>query len=221
MTVDVPPRYVVAPAALVYADLPRTIVVTGIRIWGLAWRHNYEYTGPIEEEDLLELLGLRRRQLFEHLRRLMSTGMLRYTTTASRFTFDFTASRSLSRGPPRRGDITSAVFRTGADMSVVVDEIDSSTDTTEKHQQQNARAREALEELGVMEPTLSEMLRLSWVTQAYLASWRAWYYDAEQVAVGVGFLVLQWRAGKEAPETRSDRDKRVRREQYARYNVQT
>jgi len=220
LTVDVPPRYVVAPAALVYADLPRSIVLTGIRIWGLAWRHNYEYTGVLIEEDLLELLGLRRRQLFEHLKRLVDTGVLRFTYTDARFTFDFTARRALSRGPPHRGDIMSAVFCNGGDMSVVVDEIESSTDTTEPHQQQDGRAREALEELGVMEPTLSEMTRLSWVTEAYLASWAAWYEEVSD-HVGVGFLVLRWRAGEEAPETRSDRDKRVRREQYARYNVQT
>jgi len=218
VSVDVPPRYVVAPAALVFSDLPRSIVLTGIRIWALGWRYNYEYTRPVAEDDLLELLGLRRRQLFEHLKRLVSTGVLRYTTIDARLSFDFTASRLLSRAPPGRGR-SSAVLRTPADMSVDDEGIDSSVHTTD-HQQQDAGAREALEELGVMEPTLSEMARLSWVTEAYLAGWAAWY-DEVREHVGVGFLVLRWRAGEEAPETRSDREKRVRREQYARYNIQT
>ena len=222
MSVDVPPRYVVAPARLVYADLPRSIVLTGIRVWGLAWRHNYEYTGPVTEEDLLELLGLRRRQLFEHLKRLVSIGVLRYTYTGARLTFDFTASRSLSRAPPGPGQPwgPSAVFRTGTDMSVVDDDVQLSTETIGKQQQQDGRAREALRQLGLMEPTLSEIAELEWVTEAYVRSWATWY-DERRDQVGVGFLVLRWRGGDEAPETRSDREKRVRREQYARYNVET
>jgi len=220
LTVDLPPRYVVAPARLVYADLPRSIVLTGIRLWGLAWRHNYEYTGAVTEEDLLELLGLRRRQLFEHLKRLVSIGVLRYTYIGARLTFDFTASRSLSRAPPGRG-IPSAVFRTGADMSVVDDDVQVSTESVQKeHQQQDGRARGILEELGVMEPTLSEIAGLHWVTEGYLARWADWYEERRD-QVGVGMLVLRWRVGDEAPETRGEREKRLRKETYARYNVQT
>ena len=218
MSVDLPPRYVVAPAKLVFADLPRTIVLTGIRIWALGWRHNYEYTGPIDEEDLLELLGLRRRQLFEHLKRLVSTGVLRYTTIDARLTFDFTASRLTSRAPPGPG-IPSADFRTGADMSVVGDDAQVSTDTIRKQQQQDGRARELLAGLGVMEPTRSEVLVLSWVTEEYLRAWRAWY--DEQAGLGVGFLVEQWRVGEVAPERGAQRARRLRHESYGRYNIET
>jgi len=209
----------VAPAKLVFADLPRTIVLTGIRIWALGWRHNYEYTGPIDEEDLLELLGLRRAALFEHLRRLMVKGMLRYATTGSRFTFDFTATLSASRAPPGR-QLASPEIWTRQDMSVDDDGVQVSTDSIGKHQQQDGRAREALRQLGLMEPTLSEIAALEWVTEAYARSWATWY-DEHRDEVGVGFLVLRWRGGEEAPETRSDREKRVQREAYVRYNIQT
>lgn len=219
MSVDLPPRYVVAPAKLVFADLPRTIVLTGIRIWALGWRHNYEYTGPIDEEDLLELLGLRRAALFEHLRRLMVTGMLRYATTGSRFTFDFTATLSASRAPPGRQRASPEIW-TRQDMSVDDDDVQVSTESVQKqHQQQDGRAREALQELGVMEPTRSELLGLRWVTEDYLHAWAEWW--AEQDGLGLGFLVQQWRGGERAPETLREREVRVRRDTYARYNIQT
>ena len=68
MSVTLPPRYANIPAALLYSDLPAAVQRTAERIWGLGWQYNYERTGEVTLDELEEICGLSRRQVFAHLR---------------------------------------------------------------------------------------------------------------------------------------------------------
>jgi len=92
---DLPPRYVAAPTWLVYGDLPAAVYRTASRIWGLGWKHRYTRTDPIPFDDLCEICGVQRSQLYGHLRQLVSTRVLRYTNTAGKLTFHFDCRPSL------------------------------------------------------------------------------------------------------------------------------
>lgn len=82
------PDFVDLPVGLVYGNrLPAGIAVTGLRIWGLGWRSGYVTAGPILEEEVCRVCGVRRRQLYGHLGQLVDEGVLRYTRTGSHLVF--------------------------------------------------------------------------------------------------------------------------------------
>lgn len=99
---DIPPLFVYAPVALVYGDLPRPVVLTGLRIWGLGWRRGYESAGPVGEDELLALCGIGRSTLYGHLARLATLGVLRYSSTGGEYTFLFNKVEPMSRSPENR-----------------------------------------------------------------------------------------------------------------------
>lgn len=77
--IDVPPKYVNAPTSIVYdPDMSRALIVTYIRLRGLAWRNKDRFTPPMRIEKLLEITGLRRRAFYQHLSELRETGPLRW-----------------------------------------------------------------------------------------------------------------------------------------------
>lgn len=216
-----PPEYVNAPVALVYGDLPRAVILTGIRIWGLGWRWGYVKAGPILEEELLRVCRVGRSQLYEHLRRLLGTGVLRYSNTGGRFKFWFEKASRARAGP-------SPENRTGLVLGVVVipdllsgDSLDSER---EKQQQQIVPSLggeceggegesgkpdweervAALDEMGVLAPVREE---LAGIREAdYLGEWADWLTTQE--ALGAGWAVERMRAGDRAPSL--NREQRVR-----------
>ena len=121
--------------------MPRSVRLTGMRIYALGWDHNYEYTDPVAMEDLCEWCELSRRQIYDHLCRLVSKGVLRYTLldrAGLRYVFDLwpTRSHAVRAGPSE----PSAEIRTGSVLSVVVGSSSLSKDSlipqTEEQQQQ-------------------------------------------------------------------------------------
>lgn len=76
---DVPPKYVNAPVSVVYdPNLPRALIVTYVRLRGLAWKNKDRFTPPMRIEELLEITGLKRRAFYQHLSELRETGPLRW-----------------------------------------------------------------------------------------------------------------------------------------------
>ena len=135
-----PPRYVHAPSSLIYSDLPTSIIVTGVRIWGLGWKHKYRRTGSIPLQHVCDICELSRTQLYEHLARLVGTGVLRYTNIDGQFTFHFdwedrrgpTVCHTSSTGPIRVRP--SPENRTGGAVSVVA--VSSSREELSPHEKQ-------------------------------------------------------------------------------------
>lgn len=146
--VKLPPRYVNVPVELVYSDLSRQVITTGVRIWGLGWRHNYERTDPISLEELCEITDLSRSQLYGHLGALSGAGVLRYTSTGGEFCFRFDRDPADDAGDPpgeaRAGP--SPENRTDETIDVVDDSLSSFIreryvshhETTQKGQQQQS-----------------------------------------------------------------------------------
>lgn len=226
----IPPRYVNAPSTLIYSDLPKSIIVTGLRIWGLGWKYDYRKTGLIPLDRLCEILDLSRTQLYEHLARLVATGVLRYTNIDGQFTFLF------ERGAVIEGDLTgearagpSPENRTDGTIDVVDD---SSISTRYKNhheqQQQDTHASRGgcggsgelsgkpdgvriLDAMGVAEPTRSRLLDLEHVTEEYLSAWRAWFESQDEL--GVGWVITQMQQGIEPPESQ-EQSERAERQRY-------
>jgi len=241
-----PPWYVNVSTWLLYqVDLPSSVRVTGMRILGLGWNHDYEYTDPVPLARLCAWCGLSRARIYGHLRQLRLAGVLRYTALAGVLVFDLRPARVHSQ-PARAGPSLNIETR---DALVVVD--DSSADSEdslilEKDQQQqqvipvlggeceggaeaslknetgaSAEIRtgesgnpdwearlEVLDEMGVMEPTRSQVAGLEYATVEFLEGWADWLLT--QDAVGVGFVVWSMRAGQEAPWL--SRERMARRE---------
>ena len=219
---ELPPKYVVIPVELVYGAMPKGILRTAVRLWGLGWRSferqvGYRYAGPVHVDRLRELCQISRRQLYEHLRYLIRAGVLRYTQDRGQFTFTF--------GSPDRFHFGAVCAENRTDMGMGVGvgvsppESDSESQSGGEQHQQQTGAREALVELGVLEPTLSRLLGLEWMTEEYVAGWAVWFKD--EADLGVGYLVSRWRKGEGAPETRGDRELRKRRAMYAEQGILT
>lgn len=206
-----PPRYANIPTWLLYeVDLPRSVLVTAMRIFGLGWRYNYERTGPVSMDRLCAWCGVGRSQLYGHLQHLVGKDMLRYISTGDVFVFDLR--------PVSRGVALSPEIRTGSTLSVVdVSDSDSDSESKLKQQQGNSGSGgeseggagesgfpdwvgrlEALDRIGVLEPTRTELMRLAWAGEAYLEEWADWFEVAREGA-GVGMVVVQVRAGVRAP----------------------
>jgi hypothetical protein len=62
---------------------------------------------------------------------------------------------------------------------------------------------DALEGMGVLEPTRSELAELEHVTVEYLEGWEDWFLT--QNVVGSGYIVCRVRDGDEAPGLSRDR----------------
>ena len=193
MRPTLPPKFVVLPCTLVYGELPRPVALTGMRIWGLGWRYRYERTAPISVDDLCRICGLRRSQLYEHLSTLAATGVLRYANVGGELTF------LLSDGvsPENRTDWT--IHDVGDSIHPDSDQqqqILNPHDARESGKPDGA-ILDVLDEIGIAEPTRSQIAAMGWVDADYLAAWADWF--AAQDRVGVGWLVQQIRAGLEAP----------------------
>ena len=206
----IPPRYVNVPVRLLYeVVLPPSVRLTGMRIYGLGWNHNYEFTDPISFDRLRSVCGLSRRQMFDHLRVLVNRGVLRYTyaVAAGIYVFDL---RPIGNQVVDGELARSAENRTGRTLLDVVahDHEEKETTTTTKEGGVgeteacgNPHCLEVLERMGVLEPTCSEIAGLAWVTVEYLEAWEAWLREREG-KVGVGLLIRQMRTGKLPPGTR-------------------
>jgi hypothetical protein len=210
----------------VYSDLSRQVITTGVRIWGLGWRHNYERTDPISLDDLCEITDLSRSQLYGHLGALSGAGVLCYTSTGGEFCFrfdrDLVEESAEREGEARAGP--SPENRIGETIGDVVVPLSSSIREQyachyERQQQQRHvvavggecegggdrygnldSESEILDRMGVVEPTRSELLRLEHVTEAYLLAWRAWY--EHQTGLGIGWVITQVRAAADPPGDR-------------------
>jgi hypothetical protein len=78
MILALPPHYVSAPPGDVYSrDLSDPHFRTLTQIRGLAWRTRGERTPPLTIDDLMQIRGLSRTQMFEHLRWLRENGHIR------------------------------------------------------------------------------------------------------------------------------------------------
>lgn len=98
-----PPWYVNVTVWLLYeVDLPPSVRVTGMRILGLGWNHDYEYTDPVPLAQLCAWCGLSRARIYGHLRQLRFAGVLRYTALSEVFVFDLRPARAHG-GPARAG----------------------------------------------------------------------------------------------------------------------
>lgn len=194
MRPTLPPKFAVLPVSLVYGDLPRPVALTGMRIWGLGWRYRYERTAPIGVDELCRICGLRRSQLYEHLSTLAATGVLRYTNVGGELTFLLSEAAA---SPENRTEwaIHDVGDSSGPD-SDQQQQILTPHDARESGKPDGA-ILDALDEIGIAEPTRSEIARLGWVSVDYLADWAYWFADQDRV--GVGWLVQQIRAGLEAP----------------------
>ena len=114
---ELPPKYVVIPVELVYGAMPKGILRTAVRLWGLGWRSferqvGYRYAGPVHVDRLRELCQISRRQLYEHLRYLIRAGVLRYTQDRGQFTFTF--------GSPKRFHFGAGCAENRTDMGIDV-----------------------------------------------------------------------------------------------------
>jgi hypothetical protein len=223
VNVRLPPRYVNLPSFLVYSDLPPSIQRTGERIYGLAWEHNRKRTPEEKAElptqftttlkDLIEVCQVSRRQLFAHLRVLVKRGILRYSYSRSAGIYVFTLPPRSQWPPPRSGPELSAENRT---QVTVPDDDPTSIDLSVDHHQYSTRIEGGsggesaqcgkphaarlgiVDRVGIDEPTRSEIAELPWCTVEYLAGWADWFES--QTDKGVGWLVVQIRKARNAPE---------------------
>jgi len=197
-----PPQYVNVPSSLAYGDLPKSVIVSGLRIVGLGWRYHYTRTDPIGTVDLCAVCGINRSQLYDHLAQLLAAKVFQYTSTAGRFTFTFQQNNP------------SPVFRTDPALGAAVD--------SEKQHQQYSHGFQggcggdsvqsgkpdwgqrlaALDRIGVREPARTEIAGLEYATAEYLDAWATWF--GSQSKCGVGMLIGQLRAGVPAPESQRD-----------------
>lgn len=197
----IPPRYVNIPSSLAYGDLPKSVIVSGLRIIGLAWCYRYERTDPISIEDLCQICSVTRSNMYGHLGQLLAANVFQYTTVAGRLTFTFQQSNP------------SPVFRTDPTLGGAVD--------PEIQQQQYSHAFDSqgesegdgvqscfrdwqerldiLDYIGVREPVRSEIAGLEHASVEYLEGWAGWFHT--QSELGVGALIPQLRANVPAPET--------------------
>lgn len=122
--VNAPPRYVNTPAWLAYGDeLSPAVFRTFVRIYGLGWNHDYEWTDPVGLDDLYRLCGLSRRQLFAHLRSLVNRHVLRYVYSRATdlYVFDLRSAHSPPGGAEsQQPDLLSAENRTEVGLLDVV-----------------------------------------------------------------------------------------------------
>ena len=204
-----PPQYVNIPTTLAYADLPRAVIVTGLRITGLAWQYHYERTDPIATADLCAVCDISRSQLYDHLSQLLDAEMLQYTKVSGQFIFTFHRPRPCP------------VFRTDRALSAAGY---PDTESSDVKQQQYchgfgfeggcggdaaqsrfpdwAQRLELLDDIGIREPARSEIAALDHATAQYLDSWATWF--CAQTDLGVGALIAQLRAGVPAPDSQRD-----------------
>jgi hypothetical protein len=84
----IPPRFVNAPAPVVYDDdLPAPFVVSCLRLAGLTWNQEDEQTlPPLTIDELAVLLGGKQRRAWEHLHELRRRGYLKWTKTGDELT---------------------------------------------------------------------------------------------------------------------------------------
>lgn len=76
---ETPPKYVNTPSSVVYdLEIPSSMIVTYIRLRGLAWRNKGLFTPPLHLDELLEITGLKRRAFYQHLSGLRETAPLRW-----------------------------------------------------------------------------------------------------------------------------------------------
>jgi hypothetical protein len=202
-----PPKYANEPTWLLYElDLPKTVRLTALRIYGLGWRYKYERTDPWTIEELCAICELKRSQFYGHIQQLVVKGVLRYTSTAGVFVFDLRPSSMLKEliSPENWTEVT------------VHDDDPIPVVSMNHHHQYSScieggsggeaaqsgkldrRRLEIVDRVGIDEPTRSEIAELPWCTVEYLTSWTDWFES--QTDKGVGWLVLQIRKACSAPE---------------------
>ena len=245
-----PPWYVNVTVWLLYeVDLPPSVRVTGMRILGLGWNHDYEYTDRVPLAQLCAWCGLSRARIYGHLRQLRFAGVLRYTALAEVFVFDLRPARAHG-GPARAGP--SLNNETQHALSVVV--VDSplseeSLDSIEekKEQQQhisylkggsggggvslNNETRRGAGESGKPDRLRLEALERMGVLEPVRSEiagleWASVGYLTrwllwleEQDGVGVGLVIQQMRMGMDVPAV-MDRQERERERRRQRYQEQ-
>ncbi len=75
---QLPPKYVNVSSRAVYdKEMPKSVLVTYIRLKGLAWQNGGLHTPLLPIGDLFEITGLERRSFYQHLRWLKEMGWLR------------------------------------------------------------------------------------------------------------------------------------------------
>src|SRR3972149_5295435 len=78
--IELPTRYVHSPAYVIYSDESPALKDTYLKILGLAWQHDYQYTDSLLVEDLIAFLRLARRTYFLHIEKLTGLSWLRSET---------------------------------------------------------------------------------------------------------------------------------------------
>lgn len=223
-----PPWYVNVTRWLLYeVELPPSVRVTGMRVFGLGWNHDYEYTDPVPLAQLRAWCELSRARVYGHLRQLRLAGVLRYTALSDVFVFDLRPARA--HGPARAGPSLNNETRHALGVVVVSSSVtEESLILQEERQQQQVISSpmggeceggggaslknetedwqvrlEVLEEMGVLEPTRSELAGEEWATVEYLEAWEDWFLTQDKVASG--FVVCRVRDGDEAPALSRER----------------
>lgn len=216
---NIPPLYVVAPAALVYGELPRPVAMTGLRIWGLGWRYRYEKAGPVSEEELLSVVRVGRSQLYQHLGRLVATGVLRYSSTGGKFTFWFNKAARFARAGPVSPENRTGIVVVDSSLSERHVPLSSEGEGQQQHHFPNHGGEceggagqsgksdweerlKVLDRFGILEPVRSEIAALAWAGVGYLEGWWEWYQAEAECELGAGFFVTQFRAGAVARAVR-------------------
>jgi hypothetical protein len=128
--IDVPPKYVNAPTSVVYdPDMPRALIVTYIRLRGLAWRNKDRFTPPMRIEKLLEITGLKRRAFYQHLSELRETGPLRWESPQPGHLVLYFDESDRSRGSPQE-----LVHKNAQPLVVVNSSLNSDSENSEIQQ---------------------------------------------------------------------------------------
>jgi len=227
-----PPQYVNVPVELLYElDVPASVLLTAVRIYGLGWRHRYERTDPVSLDELMKICEVSRSTLYGHLVTLGDNRVLRYTTVnvGRERTFVFELLMGTPTSPPGRSPPgTRPDFWTDPAIGVVVDSPLHPGGLSPCKRQQHTHAvvvrgeseggrrpsripdgrSEILDGLGILEPTRSELLALEHVTERHLSAWADWFNDQEEL--GVGWLVTQIRVGVPSPPSREAREEQER-----------
>jgi len=233
---------------LYQVDLPPSVRVTGMRIFGLGWNHDYERTDPVSLAQLRTWCGLSRARIYGHLRQLRLAGVLRYTALAEVFVFDLRPMRTHG-GPARAGP--SLNNETRHVLSVVVvdsplseESLDSIEEKKEQQQQHTSSLeggsggaglslnnetrpvvsawgrRVRLEALEKMGVLEPVRSEIARLEWANLGYLMRWLFWLEdQDGVGVGLVIQQMRMGEEAPVAVDMRERERRR--YLEWGVQT
>lgn len=129
-----PPDYVNIDSSILYDQaIPNSMLVTYMRLRGLAWKHHGEYTEAISMEKVLEILGLKKRAMWQHLSGLKKLAPLRWESPQpGHFVFFFDRSEAES-GPDPPPSVQKNALALNDDVKDFKDSSDSESEELKHH----------------------------------------------------------------------------------------